>query len=452
MTTIKLHKSQSPVIEYLFKKLEPEAEDWKLRFGVFVGSRGLGKTFTSGVAIAAALGELEQLDESVPNKNIALLCGSHSQVRDIYWPLLAYQLGLESYSVKPGTSRDLGRFVFPNRTEIKCWSADAYERLRGTGQYMIVADETPTWKVPGGSTKDAWQSVLEPCIVTRWAPKQAALYGAPSPGRALFPSTPMGRDFFYDLSQMEHVDKRWKTFHYTWRDAPHLSAEDIELVKKTMDPIKFAREYEASFEDSGLSVFYTFSRKEHMKELEQFEEDETVHCAIDFNIMLNCTSFHALRGGQIHCLGEHQGSANTEELANYILRRFGKRKIVCYPDPSGKRRITSAPIGATDFSILREAGFHILAKPRAPTLVDSVAAVNRKFMNAAGDKDFFVDYTCRGVIESLERTRWVENRPETATIDKSESVEHFSDGIRYMIDHLFPIGRSKVSSYTSDSF
>jgi hypothetical protein len=58
---------------------------------------------------------------------------------------------------------------------------------------------------------------------------------------------------------------------------------------------------------------------------------------------------------------------------------------------------------------------------------------------AAGDVNMFVHPRCRGVIESLERTKWVDGKPETATIDKSENIEHFSDGIRYGTEYLFPV-------------
>jgi hypothetical protein len=43
------------------------------------------------------------------------------------------------------------------------------------------------------------------------------------------------------------------------------------------------------------------------------------------------------------------------------------------------------------------------------------------------------------VIESLERTKWVDGKPDNATIDKSEGVEHFSDGIRYYAEFRHPI-------------
>ena len=451
MTTIKLHKAQSEVIRHLYKPVKPNTDDWKMRFAVMVGSRGLGKSYASGSAVTLALNELEQLDASVPNKNIALLCGSHTQVTDIYFPLLAYNFGLESRCVKH--SRNSGKFWFSNGTEIRCWSSDAYKRMRGSGQYLVVADEMPSWDVPGGSVKDAWESVIEPCIVTRWSPKQAAAVGAPSPGRALLPSTPMGKDFYYELAQREHIDDRWKTFYYTYKDSPLLSHEEIERAKKHSDPIKFAREYLASFEESGLNVFHSFNRKLHVnKDLPDFEDDEMVHAAIDFNVMLNATSFHAVRGDQLHCIDEHQGSANTEELARFIKRKYPDRKIICYPDPTGKRRVTSAAIGTTDLSILKDYGFQVLARSKSPPMVDSVAAVNRKLLNASGDIGFQVHPRCTGVINSFERTTWLESRPETATIDKTQNVEHYSDGVRYLIEYLWPVLHSKPRVVQSSSF
>lgn len=446
MPVITLHKAQSSIINYLFSPLK----ELQLRFCPVVAARGFGKTFLSCSASALALGELERLDISVPNKNIAILCGSHSQATDLYWPVLAYQFGLESHSIK--SSRRDGTFEFANGTRIKTWSADAYERLRGSGQYLVVGDEMPSWSVPGGSIQDAWESVIQPTILTRWDPKSAARYGAPSAGRAVIPSTPRGKDYFYELAEREHIDHRWKTFRYTYKDSPYLNQEEIEAVKHYYDKMKFAREYLASFEESGLNVFYAFSRKKHVKELPKLDEHETVHCAIDFNIMINATSFHTIRGDQLHCIGEHSGSADTEELARYIRSRFPRNKIVCYPDPSGTKRVTSAPIGRTDFTILREAGFTVLAPAAAPSIVDSVAAVNRKLENAAGIIDFFIDPGCTKVISSLERTVWLESRPETATIDKTAGVEHFSDGIRYLVNFLWPITSSRPALVQTNFF
>ena len=143
-------------------------------------------------------------------------------------------------------------------------------------------------------------------------------------------------------------------------------------------------------------------------------------------------------------LDEISGSANTEELARKIREKFPKAKVVCYPDPTGKRRQTSATIGRTDFSILKEAGFTVLARTASPPIVDSVAAVNRKLLNANGDIEMLFSPQVPNTIRSMERTAWLESRPESAMIDKTQNVEHFSDGIRYMTEYLYSIAVSQA--------
>jgi hypothetical protein len=104
-------------------------------------------------------------------------------------------------------------------------------------------------------------------------------------------------------------------------------------------------------------------------------------------------------------------------------------------------------VGRTDFTILESFGIKCLAHQKAPPIVDSVAAVNKKLLTAAGDVDIYVHPRCNGVITSLERTKWVDNTSDTAVIDKSEGLEHFSDGIRYSVEFLFPVqhGTKRIS-------
>lgn len=155
--------------------------------------------------------------------------------------------------------------------------------------------------------------------------------------------------------------------------------------------------------------------------------------------MIQCASAFAVRGKQIHILDEFKGHPDTETLAKVLKEKYKGHKIYAYPDPSGRARKTSAPVGRTDFSILESFKIMCLAHPKAPPIVDSVAAVNKKLLNAAGQIDFYVDAKCTGVITSLERTKWTDNNPNLAVIDKSEGIEHYSDGIRYGTEYLFPV-------------
>jgi len=81
------------------------------------------------------------------------------------------------------------------------------------------------------------------------------------------------------------MDSDWKSYHFSYKDSPFLLDNVIEKAKITLDPVKFAREYEASFDESGTTVFYCFDRKTHVtSDIDKLQPGETVHACIDFNI------------------------------------------------------------------------------------------------------------------------------------------------------------------------
>lgn len=147
----------------------------------------------------------------------------------------------------------------------------------------------------------------------------------------------------------------------------------------------------------------------------------------------------AIRGNQVHILDEMQGHPDTETLANKLKEKFNGHRIISYPDPAGRARKTSAAVGVTDFKILESKGIITRAHNKAPPIIDSVAAVNRKFKNASGDIDMYIHPRAVNTVKSIERTQWVETNPDSATIDKKEGVEHWSDALRYAIEYLYPI-------------
>jgi hypothetical protein len=397
----------------------------------------------AATAAVTAIFELLELHEQVPNKIVYIIAPTYGDVTEIYFPLIYYDLGIKDYCVR--ASRDLGRFWFPNNVELRLLSYEAVERMRGRGAYYVVWDEISSC-TKGISPAEAWNSVIKPCIITRWSKERAEAYGAKSAGRGLIIGTPKGYNFFQVLCMLHESNSDWKYYHYDYHQSPFLNVEEIERQRHEMDPIQFASEYLASFEESGNSVFYCFNRPKHVsKDLEDPypPEDgvkgEDIHVAIDFNVGIQASAVFVIRGKQVHFIAEFKGHPDTETLAIAITTKYKDHKIFAYPDPSGRARKSSAPVGRTDFSILESYGIRCLAKPKAPPIVDSVAAVNRMLMTASGIISMYVHPRCTGVITSLERTKWVDRNPDTATIDKSEGVEHYSDGIRYAMEYLFPV-------------
>jgi len=441
--SIVLHAGQSEVYNDLFVEKT-------CRYAVAVCSRGWGKSYFAAVCAMTAVFELLELASVVPNKIVYIIAPTYSQVTDIYYPLLAYELGLDAYALR--SSKDLGRFWFPRNVELRLVSYEAVDRLRGTGAYFVVMDEVRDW-TKGAGFQEAWQSIIQPCINTRWSRKRAKQLFAKSPGRALCISTPKGFDFLYDMFNYQEMDKDWKSYHYDYTSSPYLDEEEIEKVKHTIDPIQFAREYLASFQGSSNGVFYCFDRKVHVQsDVPDLETDEDVHIGIDFNVGLQCSSVFCLRGGQVHYIDEFKGHPDTETLAIAIKDKFKGHKIYVYPDPSGRSRKTSATVGVTDFTILEKHGLITRAHMKAPPIVDSVAAVNKKLKTASGIVDMYIHPRCAGLIQSLERTSWATTSSDTATIDKKEGVEHFSDGVRYPMEYLFPITHASVKVRKSKRF
>jgi len=445
MTKLILHHGQSQIFSDLFVTK-------KIVNAVACCSRGWGKSHFAAVSAIQAIFELIQLKVDVPNKNVYIIAPTYDQVTDIYFPLLMYQLGMEHYVIKH--SKDGGALWFPKDVNLRLVSYEAVGRLRGKGAYFVVNDEVRDW-TKGAGFQEAWEGIIQPCLTTRWGRKRAAQLGAPSPGRSLTISTPKGYDYFYDMYNKQDTDNEWKSYHFDYKQSPLLDVDEIERIKHNIDPLRWAREYLASFEESGTNVFYCFKRKLHVRNdlpdwtrNDKGEITEDIHIAIDFNVMIQASSVWAIRGGQAHCLDQLKGAADTQQLCDAIHGRFWPQyksnkikpcKIFVYPDPSGNSRKTSAVVGTTDFSILRNNGFELRAHQKAPGIVDSVACVNRMFLTAAGDTNMYISAKCQDVITSLERTSWVDNNADSAVIDKKENIEHFSDGIRYFTEFMFPI-------------
>ena len=429
MPDVTLHPAQSEVIQYLFKDRSID-----VRYATVVASRGFGKSFMAATAAVSALEDLFQYPSSKLNKNVVIMGPTHKQTRDIYWPLLhdLFDLGRRAKF----SSKALGVFEFDGGVTLSLWSDEAVERLRGNGVYFVVCDEAAYYY----NLKESWESVIHPCLTTRW----------PGHHRALLISTPKGIDYFYDMCHFSRMDPRWRHFHYTYRDSPLLDSKEIDRARRTVDPLRFRREYECSFEDTGSMVFYQFSRSKHVKgDLLPFQEGETVHVAVDFNIgKMHCIVF-ADRDGELHILDEHSGSNNTEELAQWITEKYGDHRIHCYPDPSGRARKTSAPVGQTDFTILQGYGIKIFARSAAPSIIDSANAVNRKLENAAGEIHTYIDPQCIETIMSFERTCWKENKAE---IDKTADIEHKADAWRYAVEYLYPIQQSTRTTVRGFNF
>jgi hypothetical protein len=229
----------------------------------------------------------------------------------------------------------------------------------------------------------------------------------------------------------------WASWQYTTLDGGRVPATEIEQARRDLDIRTFRQEYEATFETAGNRVYYAFEREHNVRSWTG-EVPREIAVGVDFNVSPMSAVIFVRTGDRVHAIDEVQMfSSNTQELVDEIRRRYPSSRIWAYPDPAGNQRKTSAG-GATDITILQNAGWTVKA-PRSHNAVrDGINAVNSMLCNAEGQRRFFVDPRCRHTIESLEKFGY---KPDTQIPDKDSGWDHMCDAVRYYFDFVFPVRR-----------
>jgi len=118
-------------------------------------------------------------------------------------------------------------------------TADDPAMLRGDSLDLVIVDEaahTPR-------LAEIWIDVIRPALADR-------------KGKAIFISTPNGRNYFWQLYQngLDTAQPDWASFTYSTYDNPHIEDSEVDAMRATMPDAKFRQEILAEFVD-GESVF-----------------------------------------------------------------------------------------------------------------------------------------------------------------------------------------------------
>ena len=169
-----------------------------------------------------------------------------------------------------------------------------------------------------------------------------------------------------------------------------------------------------------------------------------LHIGVDFNIDPITASVAVKVSDQLHIVDELCiRNSNTTELSQEIKKRYPNHKIRAYPDPSGNARKTSAAGGVTDFTILEQHGFLVLAPNKAPAVADRINEVQAMLCNTDGERRLFIHPRCKELIKGLDGMTYKEG---TSQPDKSLGLDHITDALGYQIHSLFPIQHKTTSA------
>lgn len=201
-----------------------------------------------------------------------------------------------------------------------------------------------------------------------------------------------------------------------------------------------------SFETMLGRVYYAFDREETIREdIEDLGGD--VWVGLDFNVGKMCAAIGNKVADEFHVFDEIViEDSNTREMCQEIKDRYPNRKVTIFPDPSGKSRKSSANIGQTDLTIIKEDfGFRCISPAKAPPVVDRVNDVNSLLRNANGVRKLFVHTSCQEVIKCLDGQTYKE---DTNQPDKTQNLDHMCDALGYLVTSQFSIRKRHVREFT----
>lgn len=116
-------------------------------------------------------------------------------------------------------------------------SADNPDSLRGEGLDFVVMDECAFMQ------REAWTEAIRPALSDRL-------------GKALFISTPKGRNWFWENYQRGiNGEEGWASWTFPTSTNPFIDKGEIEAAKRDLPEIIFRQEYLAEFVDSDGGVF-----------------------------------------------------------------------------------------------------------------------------------------------------------------------------------------------------
>ena len=371
-----------------------------------MAGRRFGKTYL-------ALTELLHASISKPQSINWYVAPTYRQAKQIAWKNLKQMMPPSQIAATNETDLSV---ELNNGTVAALRGADNYDALRGVGLDFVVMDEFADMHA------DAWFEVLRPML----ADKQ---------GRALWIGTPKGYNHFHDLYRYAQDTPEWGAWQFTTADGTRVAEDEIAAARRDMGEREFRQEFMATFEALAGRVYSNFDRDQNVQDLQ--DNGGTLYIGMDFNVDPMTAVIAVKAADQLHIIDEiEMGDSNTELMAGEIKRRFKQRNVVVYPDPSGRARKTSAPVGRTDFAILSNAGFDVRAPRQAAPVVDRINTVQAAMKSAEGTRRLFVDRKCKHLIRALDGLTYINNQP-----DKSGGLDHITDALGYLVMGELPLRR-----------
>lgn len=381
-----------------------------------VAGFGAGKT---NALISRAL----YLKSNYPNQNIAYYLPTFDLVRNIGFP--RFSEALDNLNARYKINKVFHTVDIENCGSIIFRSMDTPERIVGYEVADSLVDELDTLKTEQART--AWQKII---ARNRQKKPDGSL------NTAAVGTTPEGFRFVYEQWGRQNKAGYELIKASTYSNRRNLPEGYIEALESTYPSNLLAAYLEGEFVNlTNGAVYPSFDRRLNFTN-ETIKPNEPLHIGMDFNVGKMAAIVHVLRNDKPHAVMEYVGVLDTPAIIRLIKDRHQGHKIYLYPDATGKNREANNA-SVSDISLLRDAGFQIMANPTNPAVKDRILSMNAIIER----RDYLVNPdTCPMYVEGLERQAY----NKFGEPDKEGGFDHAVDAGGYFITYRYPIMKNTI--------
>jgi hypothetical protein len=194
--------------------------DSQARFRVVLCGRRFGKS---------ELSQIEIITNALLGKNVAYITPTYQLARVFFERLtqaVPFQSNKSELTIK-----------FPNGGSVDFFTGERLDNLRGRKFHLVVVDEASF--IP--NLEDGWLNSIRPTLTDY-------------KGRAIFLSTPKGKNFFYSLF-LKGGEPDWEAFRFTTYDNPYIDKGEIDDARTQLPEVVFEQEYMANPAENSSNPF-----------------------------------------------------------------------------------------------------------------------------------------------------------------------------------------------------
>jgi hypothetical protein len=351
-------------------------------------------------------------------------------VRLIAWPRFENKLSEWGISYQLNKSEAV-LHIPANNNKIIFRSADNSHRLVGFEVADAVVDEADV--LPHHEASNVWNKMLGRCRQKKpdWSHNTLGAV-----------STPEGFKWMYETFEKNKREGYELTRAPTYSN-PYLPAGYVDSLRENYPSNLLEAYLEGNFVNlNSGSVYPEFDRQLNSC-VTRIQSSpalrEHLHIGMDFNVNNMSAAVAVLRGGDPHFVDELTQIRDTPTMIDVIRSRYAGHPITIYPDASGGSS-KSVNASLSDITMLRAAGFTVLAPRTNPFVKDRVLAVNQLILHKDVRRLRVNPDKCPTVVEGLEQQAYNKNGEP----DKSASHDHINDALGYFISYKFGIARGPV--------